>query len=319
MQPLSNFDLFLNFAVAIGMPLLIVANVMNVGANTPFSIYLWREHPNLMRLQAEGLRYALEANRRRRWRNSGSLPWQFNEPYPMAACTSAVDYYGRPKPVYQAVARAYQPLQVTAKFAAAAWKDRATFEAEIWVTHTDVFPIPGVQLTARLITLDGHVYHEWNASAGIPANAAVALTDIECSLTDLGIFFLDLTLTDSAGNFLALNRYPFTTTANFAPFLSAPPTELTLRTDVTENTWIVTITNNGAQTALFVWLDDSRAPDAQGYAEFSDNYFCLFPEEERQIIVTWVEVAPINRSLDVAGWNTTPRRLQPSNAYLSSS
>jgi len=50
MQPLTDFDLFLNFAVAIGMPLLILANVMNVGANTPFNIYLWREHPNLMRV-----------------------------------------------------------------------------------------------------------------------------------------------------------------------------------------------------------------------------------------------------------------------------
>ena len=50
MQPLSDFDLFLNFAVAIGMPLLILANLMNWGANTPFNIYLWREHPNLMRV-----------------------------------------------------------------------------------------------------------------------------------------------------------------------------------------------------------------------------------------------------------------------------
>ena len=50
MQPLSDFDLFLNFAVAIGMPVLILANVMNVGTNTTFNIYLWREHPNLMRI-----------------------------------------------------------------------------------------------------------------------------------------------------------------------------------------------------------------------------------------------------------------------------
>lgn len=50
MQPLSDFDLFLNFAVAIGMPLLILANLMNWGANSPFNIYLWREHPNLMRV-----------------------------------------------------------------------------------------------------------------------------------------------------------------------------------------------------------------------------------------------------------------------------
>ena len=56
-------------------------------------------------LQADGLRYAVEADRRRMFRNSGTMPWQFNEPYPMAACTSAVDYYAEPKPVYYTVAR----------------------------------------------------------------------------------------------------------------------------------------------------------------------------------------------------------------------
>lgn len=58
-------------------------------------------------LQAEGLRYALESNLRRRSRNSGSIPWQFNEPFPNAYCTSAVEYDGTPKPVYYCVRRAY--------------------------------------------------------------------------------------------------------------------------------------------------------------------------------------------------------------------
>ena len=38
-------------------------------------------------LQADGLRYAVEANRRREPRHSGSLPWQLNESYPNAWCT----------------------------------------------------------------------------------------------------------------------------------------------------------------------------------------------------------------------------------------
>ena len=77
--------------------------------------------PNLVQAtqytQADGLRYAVEANRRRKYQNSGTLPWQFNEPYPMAACTSAVDYYGQPKPSYYAVAHAYEPVHVSARIA----------------------------------------------------------------------------------------------------------------------------------------------------------------------------------------------------------
>ena len=44
-------------------------------------------------LQYDGLRYAVEANRRRA---SGTIPWQFNESFPNAWCTAAVDHSGDP-------------------------------------------------------------------------------------------------------------------------------------------------------------------------------------------------------------------------------
>ena len=50
MQPLSQYDLYLNLFVVIVMPLLIVTNLMNWGTNSPLNVYLWREHPNLMRV-----------------------------------------------------------------------------------------------------------------------------------------------------------------------------------------------------------------------------------------------------------------------------
>ena len=58
-------------------------------------------------IQAEALRYAVEANRRAAFVNSGSFIWQFNEPVPNTSCTSAVDYYGRKKAAYYAVKAAY--------------------------------------------------------------------------------------------------------------------------------------------------------------------------------------------------------------------
>jgi len=261
-------------------------------------------------MQAEGLRYALEADRRRMYRNSGTLPWQFNEPYPMAACTSAVDYYGHPKPVYYAVAHAYQALQVSAKFDTAAWHDRAVFETEVWAMNTGLDAVPDAQLTAQLVSVDGMIQQEWNVSAAIPVNGAAALASLECSLANFGVFFLDLVLSDGTGNLLARNRYPFTTAANFAPLLSVPPTTLEFHTDAAQDTWTITVTNTGTQTALFVWLEDSRVAHAEGCVEFSDNYFCLFPKEEKQIIAAWVNVASVNRSLNVSGWNTRPRQIE---------
>src|SRR5262249_52875613 len=86
-------------------------------------------------LQAEGLRYAVESGRRRQWRCSGVLPWQFNEPWPNAVCTNAVDYFGRPKPAYWAVRRAYAPLQVAAAHRTTDWAGEPEFRADLWLLN----------------------------------------------------------------------------------------------------------------------------------------------------------------------------------------
>ena len=53
-------------------------------------------------------------------RSAGTLPWQFNEPFPNAWCTSAAGYDGRPKLAYFAVADAYEPIQLSARYASQA-------------------------------------------------------------------------------------------------------------------------------------------------------------------------------------------------------
>jgi hypothetical protein len=49
-----------------------------------------RSHANLVRLQYDGLRYAVEASLRR---GAGVIPWQLNESYPNAWCTCSVDWH----------------------------------------------------------------------------------------------------------------------------------------------------------------------------------------------------------------------------------
>ncbi|WP_072377476.1 hypothetical protein [Hyphomicrobium sp. NDB2Meth4] len=49
MQPLGTYDLYLNFFVAIGMPLIILANLRPSVRNSPLNAFLWRDHTNFMR------------------------------------------------------------------------------------------------------------------------------------------------------------------------------------------------------------------------------------------------------------------------------
>jgi beta-mannosidase len=265
--------------------------------------------PTLVRatqfLQAEGVRYAIESNRRRMYQNSGSLPWQFNEPYPMAACTSAVDYYAQPKALYHAVARAYEPLHITAKFPTLAWAGKSLFEAEVWVTNALEQAFEHAVLETRIIGASGKVYQQQRSIFPFGANSATYAAAVQWPLAGLheDIFFLDLRLTNPNGTSLSINRYLFSRTGNLQPMLALLPTTLAVHKEDAGEDWTVTVTNTGDHAALFVRLEDGRDVHAQGYAYFDRNHFCLLPGEQRTVAVEWKDVAHKERCVAVEAWN----------------
>ena len=257
--------------------------------------------------QAEGVRYMVEANRRRQFHNSGSLPWQFNEPYPMAIGTTAVDYFGWPRPVYYAVARAYAPLSLTASFATQAWASRSDYEASVWLVADRPRSNLGT-VTARLVGASGRCYgmREWRVDALGEHAAEVGALSVPLASIQEDVFCLDLTLTRDDGAPLSANRYLFSRTDALAPFLSVPPTTLAIAQEETgANEAVVRISNTGHTMALFVWLDDARPVDSDGYVYFDDNHFCLLPGEARRVRVMWTDVPAAERGLIGEAWNST--------------
>ena len=85
-------------------------------------------------MQAEGLRYAVEANRRRAYENSGSIIWQANEPYPNASCTCLIDYFNQPKFVYYAVRQAFCKVNPSLAYDTFVHAPGDTLRAELFVT-----------------------------------------------------------------------------------------------------------------------------------------------------------------------------------------
>jgi beta-mannosidase len=143
-------------------------------------------------LQYEGLRYAVEATLRR---GAGCIPWQFNESFPNAWCTSAVDWHGVPKPAYYGVARAYGGAP-SARFATSCWGGRT--EARATVTGS-----------ARFVDLDGRLVSE-SVDGEIAA--------------PLDAFAHDVFVLDLEGR----NRYVMTRTESLAPLLSLAPARVEL-------------------------------------------------------------------------------------------
>ena len=196
-------------------------------------------------LQYEGLRYAVEATLRR---GAGAIPWQFDEPYPNAWCTSALDHRGDPKPAYWGVARAYDHGRPTARFETWAWGGRREARA-------------AVSGPARFVDLDGRIVAEGEEEVEAPLEAFAH-----------DVFLLDLG---------PRSRYVMTRTENLAPLLDLPRAGLEI---VAQSNYRV-IRNVSAVAALGIVLEDARPYDAPGWVTFSDNVLDLLPGETRELEV----------------------------------
>ncbi|MBN2147153.1 MAG: hypothetical protein JW726_07175, partial [Anaerolineales bacterium] len=256
-------------------------------------------------IQFDGLRYALEADRRRKFHNSGTLPWQFNEPYPMAACTSAVDYYGQPKPVYYAVAKAYEPIHVSARFDGITCAGSPHFLSEIWICNSLTQDVTEAELTVRLVGASGRSYHQLKTRVSIGANQARRLCVFDYDFNTVeSVFFLDILLNALDDELLSENRYIFTRTENLSILLGLPETNLSVVPIYKGDIWEMEVRNEGAQAAVYVWLQDDREIGSTGYVYFDQNYFCLFPGESRRVRVEWQSVDRSHRGVEIGGWNT---------------
>jgi len=100
-------------------------------------------------IQAEGLRFIVESNRRRQFRNSGSVVWQFNEPWPNVGCTSLTDYYGEGKMAYYWIRQAFAPAQASLDYRRLIFPIGDTFSADLYATGCGDSEAVVVEVEAR--------------------------------------------------------------------------------------------------------------------------------------------------------------------------
>jgi beta-mannosidase len=267
-------------------------------------------------LQYDGLRYAVEANLRRAPRSSGAIPWQFNEPFPNAWCTAAVDHRGDPKPAYHGVRRAYRPHHVCARFATHAWAGEDRFAAQLWSWTRDGEGDGGT-VTARLLRTDGTVLAETALPAGRPSGDGPATSvpaaragefTADLPAADDHLFLLDLALHGPGGDLLAANRYLHSTTADLAPLLDLPRAAVDAVAD--DGLGVVHLRHAGGPAALGLYLTDARPVDAPGWAAFGDNMLDLLPGESARIPVDWRAAPAEGRAVRLEGWNTRAREIR---------
>ncbi len=87
---------------------LIRTQLQREGIRPSDSVLIFAQQSRL--LQAKGIEMAIDAHRRNMPYCMGTLFWQWNDCWP-AISWSAIDFLGKPKPVYEAVKRAFQPIR----------------------------------------------------------------------------------------------------------------------------------------------------------------------------------------------------------------
>jgi beta-mannosidase len=247
-------------------------------------------------IQAEGLRFVLEANRRRQFRNSGSIIWQVNEPFPNASCTNLIDYYGESKMAYYWTRRAFSPYHVSVEYAKLNWALGETFGASLFING--IAASEGLTVISSVINRQGEVVYEQKNTGSIDGDHACQIGSLQVPVTaEFGeLFLVRLTLLGASGASVFANDYFFSTRKDFVYGESLRFSGAGLVTTVL-NEWQATeaagdlraevrtyqIENQGKELALHI-----RATElTNGYwMEASDNYFTLLPGEQKEVVIT---------------------------------
>lgn len=242
-------------------------------------------------MQAEGLRYAIEANRRRQWHCSGTSPWQFNEPFPNTACTNVVDYLGQPKPAYWWARRAYEPVHISLQYDKLTWQPAEEWQARVWL-HNDTSQTLQARWSVCLFALDGRQVAHFAGDAAIAPEGVVCAASVGCLLPrEAGVWIVLTCLYDGRGGLLCCNEYLFSTAQPpLQPLLNAPRTRLR----VWHRHQQTGVRNVGDVAALFVRL----TPQEGQWLLCEEDYFCLMPGETR--VVTMIG----SGTVAIEAWNS---------------
>lgn len=239
-------------------------------------------------LQYEGLKYAMESNRRRAFFCSGMFPWQLNEPYPNLFCTSVVDYYGNPKPAYYGAKKVYSSWLVNAVFESACLAGGGKLEADIYTARNlpdDMAgQYAGYKATAQVWDMKGNLLWEKIWETEKVSRRAEYMGKAECLLPQekSGLYLLRLLLaayakepeTDSCRR-LAENEYLFAAGDDLSAVFSLEEPDL----DICFEKSKIRVKNRGSVAAPFIFL--TKEDGAALY--WDDNYFTLLPGESKEI------------------------------------
>ncbi|MBE7680110.1 glycoside hydrolase family 2 protein [Paenibacillus sp. P13VS] len=243
-------------------------------------------------IQAEGLRYILEANRRRKFENSGSIIWQLNEPWPNVSCTNLIDYYNEPKMAYYWVSETFRMRRASLDYSALHAEVGEKQEFPVYVS-TDG-ESADCTVIADVLDSRGQLIHQQTFSGRSQADQSLFLgmLNVQVPQTVDGLFYVRLSIGINAEIVQQqTDPYIFSTAGKHVYASSLKLSDGKLEAEPA-NTWQLscsetlersfTVRNTGSEALLHVY--PTECTDLY-WMKADHAYFTLFPGEERHIKV----------------------------------
>lgn len=251
-------------------------------------------------VQAEAVRFVIEANRRRKFVNSGSIVWQLNEPWPNIANTSLIEYFGARKMAFYWVRRAFSPMMPSLAYERLDFAEGSRFTGTLWINVDAPTANTTMTIRVRVYNQNGFLYHETTYPSVVDdPNAATRVGDLEFPVTErlTGIFLVRLELfagdADRREHLVGHNEYMFSTDAS-RPFGAALQMAQSRLHVTAETDWLdagdpreyrrrYVVSNTGQQVALHVHAVERTD---HYWMRCSESFFSLVPGETAAIDVT---------------------------------
>lgn len=251
-------------------------------------------------IQAEGVRYIIESNRRNAFKNSGCNVWQMGEPFPNASCSSLVAYSGRPKMAYYTTRDCYEKTHASLKYGKLYYVPGEEMDAEVYLNHSG----DACETTVHVDVLDvsgNRPYHLEEKAYTDDRESRKVCSFHPIIAHDWGsLFFVRLQVWQDDSIILE-NIYFFGTVKDtpLKPLFAIRHCSLAATRNDNPEGSVLTLTNTGSEVAAFVAV---VSPD-NAQVIYSDNFVTLFPSESAKI-TCFFEGAASFEIRDFAGQKT---------------
>jgi exo-1,4-beta-D-glucosaminidase len=256
-------------------------------------------------LQMEAVRAMFEAYAGNKYRSSGIIYWMYNSAWP-SLYWQFYDYFFAPNGAFYAARKANEPVHIQYSYG----------DSCVYIVNSLYENFEALLASVHLYDFSLQEKFSNEVQVNISADESLKIMDISWPDDSLGIYFLDLRLTDAEGKLVSSNFYWLSAKgdkrADFTGLKYLPEATLNITSSPLQKTGEkyrleVTVENTSSALAFFInpKILKSSSKDLVLPVFWDANYFSLLPGEKGTVKVEFniKDLGGEKAKLMVEGWN----------------